>query len=227
MIDKIKLEMKKHFTRVTSTEIEKYINDKIYKTKKIFQDIDGEVRDYNYVEGLMDKEYASALYRIIKSEKPSIVVETGVCNGLSTSVILKALNENGEGKLYSIDLPETPEMNEEEFSEKKDGAVIPVDKEAGWLVPDDFRDKWEFIEGNTLYKLPELLEELQEIDIFVHDSEHSYEVMMFEFCLAYRHLNKGGMILVDDKEMSLAYRDFSKQVECIEEDKNGLGVLRK
>lgn len=34
-----------------------------------------------------------------------MVVETEVCNGLSTLSILLALDENDDGKLYSLDYP--------------------------------------------------------------------------------------------------------------------------
>lgn len=45
------------------------------------------------------------LYTIIRIRKPDIVVETGVAQGVSSTFILQALEDNGRGQLYSIDLP--------------------------------------------------------------------------------------------------------------------------
>jgi hypothetical protein len=45
------------------------------------------------------------LYVCIRALKPQIMVETGVSSGSSTHYILKAMELNGQGKLYSIDLP--------------------------------------------------------------------------------------------------------------------------
>ena len=51
-----------------------------------------------YLEGIN-------LYAVLRTVRPRIAVETGVCNGFSTAFSLLALERNGEGRLYSIDLP--------------------------------------------------------------------------------------------------------------------------
>jgi hypothetical protein len=44
---------------------------------------------------------AEVYYSIVRLSKHSVVVETGVQSGISSSFILQALEKNGEGKLYS------------------------------------------------------------------------------------------------------------------------------
>jgi len=159
--------------------------------------------------------------------RPSTIVETGVCNGFSTSIILKALEDIGEGKLYSIDLPETPETDPNKFWEGKGGAIVPTDKKPGWLVPEEYRSRWEFIEGNSLYKLPKVMKEIEELDVFIHDSEHSYEMMMFEFSLAWKHLKRNGLIISDDITWNPAFKHFSKGKKLKKYKSGSLGILKK
>jgi predicted O-methyltransferase YrrM len=44
-------------------------------------------------------------YILMRKIKPKIVVETGVSFGVTSSFILQAMENNGYGTLYSIDLP--------------------------------------------------------------------------------------------------------------------------
>jgi len=57
------------------------------------------------IGGYIDVGLAPYLYVAVRALKPSIVVETGVGSGMSSSFILRALAMNGFGTLYSIDLP--------------------------------------------------------------------------------------------------------------------------
>ena len=47
--------------------------------------------------GEIGRESAHDLYYLVRTRKPECVVETGVCNGMSSSVILAALERNGHG----------------------------------------------------------------------------------------------------------------------------------
>jgi predicted O-methyltransferase YrrM len=118
------------------------------------------------------------------------MVETGVAQGFSTYATLSAMKKNGKGKLFSIDYPTTYQ-------------------DVGWLPRDKF-DNWKLIVGKSKDELPNLLEKLGKIDCFLHDSEHRYENMMFEFKLAWKYLRKGGVLLCD--EPTNAFYDFIKKV---------------
>jgi predicted O-methyltransferase YrrM len=201
------------------TEIEDFINDLDRSLKDKFQITDG-------LTGKIGKKDAISLYRFIREEKPERVVETGVCNGYSTAVILRALEDNGSGKLYSIDLPDYGE-DDDRIWDEKGGWVIPSSEEPGWLVNDSLRDRWELILGNSNEKLPELLSNLSEIDVFIHDSEHSYQTMMLEYCVAWRYLKKDGKLVSDDISSNKAFEQFSSAQDADKKLLGNLGLIEK
>lgn len=166
-----------------------------------------------YGFGGMPISTAAGLYALVRELRPSVLVETGVCNGVSTAVILAALERNGAGMLYSIDLPEFTDTvyPEDAFWKGKKGAAVPKHRQPGWVIPDRLRERWRLILGRSQDRLPPLLESLTAIDFFLHDSEHSYECMSFEYEAAWRHLTPGGVLASDDVGWNGAFTDFSCQ----------------
>src|SRR2546423_1257996 len=72
-----------------------------------FSQLDGTTaRGNSYSPGAMLSPHVTHLYAIIRQLNPRVIVETGVCNGFSSSIILAALARNQRGHLNSIDLPE-------------------------------------------------------------------------------------------------------------------------
>jgi predicted O-methyltransferase YrrM len=169
-------------------------------------------RGNSYGFGGMRPEVSIRLYGLVRDFKPRTLVETGVCNGVSTAVILAALESNNAGSLYSIDLPEYTDTNYEEgtFWEGKKGAVVPKGNLPGWLIPDKYRKRWHLTLGRSQEKLPILLNGLGEIDFFIHDSEHSYECMTFEYQQAWKYLKPGGLLVSDDTSWNSSFDDFSR-----------------
>ena len=163
-----------------------------------------------YIPGTMNRRQAFPIYALIRKHAPTTVVETGVCNGLSTAIFLAALQRNGIGRLYSIDYPEYAGIPDKgaDFWAGKGGAVVPADEQCGWLVPEELRGRWRLILGKSQDKLPPLLADLGVIDLFVHDSEHSLENQLFEFGLAFKHLRTGGLLLASDITWSDAFDLF-------------------
>lgn len=159
----------------------------------------------------MRPEVSMRLYGLVREFKPRTLVETGVCNGVSTAVILAALEVNDGGVLYSIDLPEYTDTGYQEgtFWKGKKGAVIPKGNRPGWLIPDKYREHWHLILGRSQEELPRLLNKLSEIDFFLHDSEHSYECMTFEYQQAWKYLKQGGLLVSDDISWNSSFNDFS------------------
>jgi hypothetical protein len=133
---------------------------------------------------------------------------------VSTAFLLLALERNGEGELYSIDLPEVAgeEYEQGTFWDGKGGAVIPPGKEPGWMVPSDLRRRWQLVLGRSQEALPPLLERVGGIDFFMHDSEHSYECMSFEFDTAWAALRPGGALVADDVTVNRAWDEFAERV---------------
>ena len=176
------------------------------------QRVHGETRGWRYVFGNLREEEAINLYALLRKTRPDVVVETGVCNGFSSAFILAALEQNGAGRLYSIDLPEVAGVTPPgTFWESKLGAAIPAGEEPGWIIPDRLRSRWRLTLGRTQDVLPPLLAELGTIDCFFHDSEHSYECMSFEFAAAWPALRAGGTLVADDFLWNDALPAFSRE----------------
>jgi predicted O-methyltransferase YrrM len=159
--------------------------------------------------GLGERTY---LYAILRTLKPHVAVETGVANGFSTAFALLALERNGEGHLYSVDFPREIGKDEAEaFYEGTGKAGIPPESMPGWLVPEHLRERWTLRLGRSQDELPPLLERLGAIDFFMHDSEHSFDCMWFEFTSAWPRLRDGGVLVSDDVNSTDAFPRFARQ----------------
>lgn len=149
------------------------------------------------------------LYAAARLLKPKTVVETGIHRGVSSLFILQALEDNGDGNLHSIDLPHA----EYKINEKKvEKSILPVTK-VGICVTAKLQKRWTKILGDSKKELPNLLQKLKNVDLFLHDSNHSYEHMMFEFRTVWPHLSTGGILFADDINWNNALSDFSKEVD--------------
>ncbi len=163
------------------------------------------------VSGWINFDSGLILYILVRMLKPKIIVETGVGPGGSTSFLLNALEKNGQGILYSLDLPGYDAIFYPKIGKHYD-VHVPNGLTTGWLVPQRLLKRWTLILGDTKTELPKLLANLPVIDVFIHDSLHTYEHMMFEYSTAWPHLAIGGLLLSDDvdKYWSLAFTDFCK-----------------
>ncbi len=204
MKDSIRKRLEKYKVE-SSSQIDDYIEHLVEKICREFEEYE------NYHPAILGEASGQRLYDLIKKIEPDIMVETGVCNGFSSSVILKAMEENQKGHLYSVDLP----VNIDEITtEERTGAVLPPGKRSGWAVPDELRERWTLRVGNTYHELPKIFEEISgKIDIFLHDSDHSYETMMFEFALAWRNLKEDHFLLADNIDFSKAFFHFTEAKE--------------
>ncbi len=146
-------------------------------------------------------ETTSTYYALIRSIEPEVLVETGVCNGVSTYGLLLALRENGHGHLISVDYPVRQGEADADHAPSADHlgqAVLPEGHDPGWFIPEELREHWRLELGLSQAVLPELRAEVDAIDFFVHDSGHSLPCMMFEFELAWNWLDPGGVLFTDD-----------------------------
>lgn len=161
-------------------------------------------------------ELAATTYALVRLLRPEIVVETGVGAGVSSWTILAAMEENGRGRLISIDLP-TPNTE-----------LLP---EVGYLVPGEIRHRWDLRIGPSHRVLPEVLEELGEIDIFQHDSRHSYSNQLREYRTAWPFIRSDGMLVSDDVSNDAlhdASRSWSREPTIIGQSKDSpIGLVRK
>jgi predicted O-methyltransferase YrrM len=141
----------------------------------------------------VSEEIGTILYTICRVLRPDKVVETGVASGVSTSYWLCALEQNGKGRLHSID-----------FS--------TWEPETGWIVPDFLKHRWDLRVGRSSDHLPQLMNKLGKIDIFFHDSEHTHQNMIWEYTTAWTALKPGGVLLSHNIDFTGAFDDFSEKV---------------
>lgn len=142
-------------------------------------------------------KYPIAWYCLIRKYKPEIIVETGTSMGWSSFMILSAISKNKTGHLYSLDLNDSENV-------KNYGGV-------GYLVPESLKHNWTLLIGDTKKELEPLLTKLLSIDMFIHDSEHSYETMMFEYTTAWNYIKNGGILASDDINHSDAFDEFTEK----------------
>ena len=146
-------------------------------------------RDACGSQGLMGALDCATLYALTRWRRPAVVVESGGFLGMSSAFLLKALVDEGltTAKLYSI-----------EWSEDCDqGALIPHELRSQF-VP--LRGKVEdFVRSDELPSF---------IDVFLHDSSHSYRHMLWEFRQFWRRLRDGGLLVSHDVHMNAAFPEF-------------------
>lgn len=158
-------------------------------------------------------------YAICRGLSADVVLETGVAYGVTTAFVLQGLAANGRGKLVSVDLPPLG---------------LDGDRYVGYLVPDELRGRWDLRRGISKRLLPGLLPKLGKIDVFIHDSLHTYRNMRFEVETVWPFLRPGGVLIADDVGDNMAFEEFARRVSPAshvvvrEENKNSVfGLLVK
>jgi len=120
--------------------------------------------------------YQHHIYDLILGERPGIVVETGLESGWGAEHILKGLDDNDRGHLWSID-----------------PSVQPAFKENPIVHP-----RFTWIEKRSQDALELLFREIGPFDLFIHDSDHSFECQSWEYERALEYVRPGGIIATDD-----------------------------
>lgn len=125
------------------------------------------------------------------------VIETGVAYGWSSLAILSAQQNNGGGRLVSVDMP-YPKMGNEAFV----GIVVPERLRGGWtLVREPDR--------NGLRRAIRLAS--SPLDLVHYDSDKSYYGRSFAFPLVWAALRPGGIFISDDIQDNMAFAEFVEQ----------------
>jgi predicted O-methyltransferase YrrM len=139
------------------------------------------------------------LYFLVRHLKPNIVFETGVAAGWSTLAILRAIYKNKRGKLYSSDFPYFRIKNANKYI----GYLAKNEKN----ISDWFLD----ISGDEI-ALPNFLKKIgkNKIDLFHYDSDKSYTGRKNSINLIKRNLTKNSVIIFDDIQNNLHFRDYVK-----------------
>jgi predicted O-methyltransferase YrrM len=132
-----------------------------------------------------------AWYALARLNRPALIVETGVHDGLGSLLLLRALERNAhegaDGRLVSFD----------------------VNPAAGWLAGADPR--WELRIESSRDGLPAVLAGSTPVGIFIHDSLHTYENECWELRTAAPHLAQDGVLVSDNVHVTRALAETSAE----------------
>jgi len=173
------------------------------------------------------------LYIIVRLLKPKVIIETGCNIGFSSTFMALAVKENNNGCMfYTMDLADAFEPWENFSFVKCRKQKINFEKlknlpppQALSMVPQDLREHIIFLKGSSKDILPGLLKENKEVDIFFHDSEHSYRNIAWESISAIPYIKKGGYLLVHDVALNSAFKDMFHDAAIVLGD--NLGIFKK
>jgi len=140
----------------------------------------------------IEKETSFLYYAVCRHLAPQNVLETGIANGHSSFFLLQAMKKNGQGALHSVDIADN----------------------VGKLLNDEERENWTLhILGSPQRRsFSKILDSISPLDLFVHDSDHTYGWQMFEYRVAHKALGKHGVLLSDDIDHSYAFVDFCSEI---------------
>lgn len=141
-----------------------------------------------------DSRLVGLAWCLARHLQPTHIIETGVARGLTTRALLEALDRNGSGRLWSVDLPPLLEHS--------------LTSERAIAVPADGRERWTLVAGSSRRVLPPLIAELGQVDLFIHDSMHTTRNLRFELEQVWPALSPGGVMLIDDVEKNGATAAF-------------------
>lgn len=158
------------------------------------------------------RKSSSLIYSLARVTRPSVVVETGVANGESSYLLLKAPAKNGHGLLYSID----------------------IRSDVGDLLQKADKTRWclKILDAQrTQRSFEKVLDEIGQVDLFMHDSgNHSYSLQMFEYRTVLKKMARHFLLASDDVDSSYAFIDFCNALRVrpafLFERNKSFGVLR-
>lgn len=161
----------------------------------------------------VSKKYGELLYRLVKFNKPTVILETGTCFGISTSYLSKAAPH---ATINSIEA----DSNKCEIAKQNFKALKLKNIE---IFPNSIDDI-----------LPDILKKVKNLDFVFLDANHTYIALKKYFELIVKHIHNESIIVLDDihwsKEMEKGWNEIkqSKEVSLsIDLDQFGILFFRK
>lgn len=144
-----------------------------------------------------DLSLCKAVWCTVVHTRPEAVIETGVAHGVTSRIVIEALNANDRGHLWSVDLPHP-------FNHQ-------LHTQIGIAVPDSRRARWTYVQGSSKQKLPGLVARVGSVQLFIHDSLHTAKNTFFEMSQAAKVMSPGGVMLVDDISAHGGFAAFARR----------------
>ena len=130
-----------------------------------------------------DSSFSLICYALTRYLKPTAVIETGVAYGITSAIILLAMERNNCGKLISIDLPPLSD---------------PSGDCTGLGIPGHLRKNWKLQIGSTRQLLPKVVKETKNIRLFISDSANIFTLQRYEFESVWKVLSSGGAMVFNN-----------------------------
>ena len=124
-------------------------------------------------------------YALVRAIQPEHVVETGTHLGLGSCAIAAALLRNGHGRLTTID----------------------IEASSGYLIGAPWANVIDRCTGSSI----DVLAGLRNVDMFLHDSLHTYDYETKELAAVEPNLRADATILSDNAHDSAALSDWAER----------------
>ncbi len=124
-------------------------------------------------------------YVLVRIYKPKVIVETGTDKGLGSLVIQLAIEKNQMGTLYTLD----------------------IDEYSGSLFDKEDLKKIKFLVGDSVQNM----QKINEIDFFIHDSDHSEEHEKKEIRAVASKLTNNAIVISDNSHVTDVLFQWSKE----------------
>lgn len=129
-------------------------------------------------EMAVEIETGLLLHALVRAVRPDNVIETGTHKGFSAMILAQALENNGHGKLYTIDLT--------------DHRVQALSEKYG------LAGRVTFIQGDSRIELAKLAKTLGRFSFLWLDSDHDDTVVLAEIAAAAPALQPGSFVAFHD-----------------------------
>lgn len=117
------------------------------------------------------------MYRLASSKKTKVVIELGTSLGINTLYLSAAYPE---AKIYTFEgCPQTAELARKLFK--------------SWHI-----QNIALIEGNINETLPQLLSQIQQVDLVYQDANHRYAPTLHYYDMLYERATQESIFIVDD-----------------------------
>lgn len=159
-----------------------------------FQKIDSEllaaIDQRLAVVSQMDPTERSFIYGLVRAFKPKKVLELGVYAGAASALVLDALKDDPEARLYSVDML---------YNLTKIFINAPENKPVGHLVPEAFpelADRWTLYPGRRCH---EVLDEIGgDFDCVILDTAHTLPGELLDFLLVLPYVAENCLFILHD-----------------------------
>ena len=173
------------------------INKPEYYQNELVEEVDELIKDVSEMQKI-ERQFING---IIRQVKPKKILEVGVSSGSGTAIILNAIKDMPESKLYSID------YNTKWYRDNG--------KLSGFIVTENFKDltdKWELYTGGAASKFMEIIGD--DIDMCIMDTVHWNPGEFLDFLMVFPFLKKNAIFILHDIQIFIPRNNDLKSLTC-------------